>query len=245
MAKLAGDHVKVLVDGYELTGDHNRIAINDSRASLDGTAFGDAVQNFIPGRRTMSLSHKGFMNPETGRSHPVLNSAALEGVVSILLGQNADPAVGDPTYSLLSRQAQYQNAPQVGQVIPFMAQFNSQGQRGDWGVALAVPVTITNTTTGSGVDLEDVTSKGGAAYLHILQAASSDSYVIIVEGSTVSNFSSGVTTLATFNLNGQQLGSERIAIPASTPIPRYVRYKATRTGSGEPVTLAVSLVRFE
>ena len=27
---LAGDHLQVLVDGYELTGDHNKVAIDDS-----------------------------------------------------------------------------------------------------------------------------------------------------------------------------------------------------------------------
>ena len=34
MPKLAGDHVQVLVGGYELTGDSNRISINDSARPL-------------------------------------------------------------------------------------------------------------------------------------------------------------------------------------------------------------------
>jgi len=41
MTKLAGDHVQILVGGYELTGDSNRLNINDSRDTFDVTAFGD------------------------------------------------------------------------------------------------------------------------------------------------------------------------------------------------------------
>ncbi len=49
MAKLAGDHVQVLVDGYELTGDSNKITVSDVRDMYDVTAFADAVHRFIAG----------------------------------------------------------------------------------------------------------------------------------------------------------------------------------------------------
>ena len=62
MAKLAGDHVQVLVDGYELTGDSNRISIDEGRDLFDITAFGDEAHKFSPGQRMMALQHAGFMN---------------------------------------------------------------------------------------------------------------------------------------------------------------------------------------
>ena len=86
MAKLAGDHVQVLVDGYELTGDSNRININEGRDLFDITAFGDEVHKFSPGQRTMALQHAGFMNSAEGRSHPALQGAAADGVVLALPG---------------------------------------------------------------------------------------------------------------------------------------------------------------
>ena len=70
MPKLAGDHVQVLVGGYELTGDSNRISINDSRDLFDITAFGDAVHKFTPGQRMMAVQHAGFMNSGEAGSHP-------------------------------------------------------------------------------------------------------------------------------------------------------------------------------
>jgi len=38
---LAGDHVQVLVGGYELTGDMNRVTVNDTYDMHDITAFSD------------------------------------------------------------------------------------------------------------------------------------------------------------------------------------------------------------
>ncbi|MCC6894132.1 MAG: hypothetical protein IT321_15015, partial [Anaerolineae bacterium] len=118
-----------------------------------------------------------------------------------------------------------------------------RGDLGGWGVMLTPPVTITNTSTGSGVDEGAATTKGGAAFLHILQVPSPDTYTVIVEGATNAGFSVGLVTLATFTLNGSALGSERIAINGS--IPQYTRYKATRSGTAaNAFKLAVGLVRF-
>src|SRR5258708_5699333 len=93
---LAGKNVQVLVAGYDLTGDSNKLMMNDSRNVHDVTAFGDGVHRFIVGPRVVALSHAGYLNSAAAASHPVLKSAAVQGPVSVLLGQNANPAVGDP-----------------------------------------------------------------------------------------------------------------------------------------------------
>jgi hypothetical protein len=240
---LAGDHVQVLVGGYELTGDSNKLAIDDSYKQHDVTAFSDGVHKFINGQRQMKLEHTGYLNSAAAGSHPVLKSGLLEAIVSVLLGQNAAPAVGDPVYSLGLLQGKYATMPEVDKHIPFTANFAARGQLGGWGVALAVPVSFTNSNNGSSVDNGASSDNGGAAFLHVLQAAASDTYTIIIEGSTTGAFGGEETTLATFSLNGSALGSERAAI--SGTLPRYTRWKATRSGSaGDTVEIAVSLVRF-
>lgn len=240
---LAGDHVQVLVSGYELTGDYNRINIADSYTQHDVTAFSDAVHNFINGQRKIALDHAGYMNRDVARSHPVLSGAQLEGVLSVILGQNAAPVVGDPMHCLDGVQGKYGVAPEVDQYVPFGAAFANRGDRAGWGVALTPPVSLTNTITGSGVDNGAATPDGGAAVLHVLQAAATDTYSIIVEGATDAGFSTGLVTVATFTLNASALGSQRIGVTGS--IPRYLRWKATRTGTaGNTVRLAIGLVRF-
>jgi len=240
---LAGDHVQVLVGGYELTGDVNSVTFEDARSLLSATTFGDRTENFIAGRRMVKLTHGGYLNTTSAQSHPVLNGVAVDGSVSVLLGQNADPAVGDPTYSMAIRQEIYSVRPEVNQTIPFEASFTNRGLVGGWGVLLTPPITITNSTSGSNVDNNAATSNGGAAYLHIIQAAASDTYTVILEGSATGSFSGEQSTLATFTLDASARDSERQSI--SGTIPRYVRYNATRSGSaGDSVSLALSLVRF-
>ncbi len=243
MTKLAGDHAQVLVDGYELTGDHNSITIDDARDTCDVTAFSDEVHHFICRRRQIRLSHAGYLNADAGRTHPVLKGLAVNGIVSLLLGQNTDPAVGDPMYSLSTRQGEYQSLVEMGKYVPFTAAFANQGELGGWGSALAVPVEFTNSTNGSSVDGGAASADGGAAYLHVLTVAASDTYTLTVEGSATGAFAGEESTLATFTLDASALGSEWQAIVGS--IPQHTRWKAVRSGSaGDTVKVSVNLVRF-
>ncbi|MCD4687501.1 MAG: hypothetical protein K8S97_16345 [Anaerolineae bacterium] len=242
MAKLAGDHVQVLTDGYDLTGDSNRVTINDMRDVYDVTAFRDGVHIFIGGQRVIGLEHAGYLNADTARSHPVLRSGSLDGILSVLLGQNADPVTGDPMYSVPVQQGRYVPTPAMGSVVPFIARFANQGDLGGWGVALSPPVEFTNSITGTAVNNGAATANGGAAFLHILQAAASDTYSLIIEGSATGAFAGEETTVATLTLDGSALGSERVAI--SGTIPQYTRWKATRSGAaGDTVEVAINLVR--
>lgn len=241
---LAGDHAQILVGGYELSGDMQRVSVDDSRTLYDVTAFADAAHAYIPGRRQMGLDHTGYMNSDAARSHPVLKDAAVNGVVSLLLGSNSPPAVGNAMFSLMAEQEKYATLPEMGKFVPFSARFANTGGQSGWGVALAVPVSFTNTTTGSGVNNGAPTTKGGAAFLHLLQAAATDRYSIIVEGASDAGFTTGLVTLATFTLNASALGSERMAIAGT--IPQFARFKATRVSgsANNPVRIAVGLVRF-
>jgi hypothetical protein len=240
---LAGDHVRVLVSGYELTADHNRIQIDDAYNMLPVVAFGDAAKKFIPGQRQLRMMHTGFMDAAAARSHPVLKGIDVNGAVSVFVGQNTAPVVGDPVYTLLTQQNRYRTNPQINQVIPFNADFANRGDNGGWGKALAITASFTSTANGTGLDNGAATSSGGAAFLHLLTAAATDRYSMVIEGSTTGAFSGEETTLETFDLDASVIGSERISIAGS--IPRYTRWKATRTtgSAGDTVQIAVTLMR--
>ena len=242
MPKLAGDHVQVLVDGYELTGDSNRISINEGRDLFDITAFGDAVHKFSPGQRTMALQHAGFMNSAAGGSHPALQGAAVDGLFSLYLGQNAAPTVGDPVFSLLARQGRYGTLPRVNQMIPFRAGFANRGEDGGWGIALTQPLAVIGSTSGGAVDNGGANNGGGLACLHVLEAAAGDAYSITIEGSGSGAFAGEESTLATFTLDGRALGSEQVKIDGR--IPRYARWRATAGPSAsDRIRIAISLIR--
>ena len=242
MTKLAGDHVRVLVDGYELSGDSNRISINDSRDLFDVTTFGDEVHKFIPGQRLMALRHAGFMNSADAGSHPVLQGADVDGLFSVYIGQNTEPSAGDPVFSLLTQQGRYGALPQTNRMIPFQAVFANRGEYGGWGVALGVPNDGYNPA--GGVLNSNVTSgQGGLACLHVLSTTSTGSYTIEVQGAPTGDFRSGQQrTLATFSLDGTALGSE--LVPISGTIARHLLWRATRQGPSEDmIKVAISLIR--
>jgi hypothetical protein len=156
---LAGDNVQVLVGQSDLTGDINKIAIDDRRDSYDVSGFGDFTHNFILGKRMASIEHSGYMNAVSG-THGVLRTGDIQRIVSVLLGLNAAPAVGNPVYSMLFQQGKYAVMPEVNKYIPFAARFDNAGSNGGWGVILTPPVTMTNTTSGSSVDNGAPTTKG-------------------------------------------------------------------------------------
>ncbi len=241
MPKLAGDHVQILVDGYELTGDSNRIHIYDNRDLFDATAFGDEVHKFLPGQRMIAVQHTGFMNSDSARSHPVLNGVDVDGLFSVYVGQNATPSAGDPVFSLLTQQARYGNLSQFNQLIPFQAVFANRGEFGGWGMALTPPTSFSRSASGNAIDNGTASRQGGLVGLHVLTAVAADTYDIRIEGSTSGAFAGEESTLTTFALDGLALGSEQVQI--SGTIPRYIRWKATRSGSaGDAVKIAISLI---
>jgi hypothetical protein len=108
MAKLAGDHIQVILDdsgGTPRTFDDGDIISVDvplTHDQYDVSGFGDAVRNFINGLLRASVVIRGYLTTtaSTG-THPVIQGAfAAESQVTLTVqvGQNADPTTGDPEY---------------------------------------------------------------------------------------------------------------------------------------------------
>ncbi len=242
MAKLAGEHVQVLVDGYDITGDSNHVSINEDRDVFDVTVFGDKAHRFAPGQRMMAVQHAGFMNSGEAGSHPVLKGVDVDGLFSAYVGKNAEPAVGDPVFSMLTRQGRYGALPQVNQVIPFRAAFANRDAGGGWGIALANPRHVIGSSAGSALDNGASTDGGGLACLHVLDAAASDAYIFSIEGSDSGVFAGEESVLATFALDGGTIGSEQVKIDGQ--IPRFIRWVATADPAArDRIKIAISLIR--
>ena len=150
--------------------------------------------------------------------------------------------MGDPVFSILTRQGRYGALPQVNQVIPFRAVFANRGDDGGWGIALANPRHVIGSSSGSAVDNGASTDGGGLACLHVLDAAASDAYTFSIEGSNSGAFAGEESVLATFALNGRTIGSEQVKIDGR--IPRYARWVATADSAArDRIKIAISLIR--
>lgn len=72
MATLHFRNAKVFVDGFELSGDHNEVAVNYSVELLDETAFGDSTRINKGGLTVVSVDGKGHWNAAAGTVDRIL-----------------------------------------------------------------------------------------------------------------------------------------------------------------------------
>lgn len=242
MAKQAGTFSAVHYGGYDLTGRSNQWDFLADYGEMDLTAFQEP-DNAMPGVERGEANLTAFLDPATNNSHDALKSAGgyTGKCLSIILGQNATPTVGDPALAMIATEFDYRTPIATRSAVIANARFVNQGAyRPDvFGVCL-VNTTITNTATGTTVDQLAATTLAGAAYLQILTPVATDSYAIKVQHSTDG---SAWVDKATFTANGQSRTSERLALTGT--INRYVRYVATRTGSaGQSLKLSIVLARF-
>lgn len=228
MAKVSARYGVIVINGYLFSTYFNSWDAESSANPVDVTGFGDGVKNFIPSILSGKLSGNVFWDSAAAKTHLALK-ALPTGYVTIF-PQGA--ALGNPTLSLPFMQSNYgaKGAPDTALEIGTL-NFESYGS--NVGVEFGVGLqhgTITNTTTGTGVD--DPTSGAVtatcSATLHIWTACATDTYVIKVQHSTT--LGSGYADLITFSANGSAITAERQAVASGT-INRYRRILATRTGS--------------
>jgi hypothetical protein len=239
---LAGTHLRVLTGQYELTGDLNQITIQEARLLYDVTAFGDSTHHYLKGIRKAEVDHVGYLNTDAGRSHPVLHSGQFKGHVSVLVGQNRAPQVGDPAYTLTTQQGKYTSFSEVAKHIPFGASFAaSSGNAGGWGVLVADLTPITADSFGSILDLGQAPAVSATAYVHILEPSTLPCGIYL-QGSASGTFSGEEYQLLSTPFDGTVSGSF-VRLTAFS-LPRYVRYQVyAPLGIGGTLRFALNLVR--
>lgn len=240
MAKLSGHWARVLVDGKNMSTNTQSVDVASDHDAHEATGL-DEVHNFIPGQRTVSVAHNGLMDWDTSGNagHDQYNDGAA-GVVTVLVGQNAAPAAGDPAFVLNALEGAYGVNVQNAAAVSFSANLSARGDdAGKWGKTLSGVATITNTTTGGSVD-DSASSAGGAiASLHVLSALTTDTYAVKVQDSTDG---STWADLITFSADASAVAGEFQTVTGT--VDRYLHYVATRSGTyGESLSLTVALAR--
>lgn len=62
---------KVFFGGYEMTSQHNQVAMDYAAEALDETAFGDSTRKMRGGLKTARLTGGGYFKAATGNVDPV------------------------------------------------------------------------------------------------------------------------------------------------------------------------------
>lgn len=115
---------KTYWDGYDLTGNSNKVALKYSADILEDTVFGAASKSRLCGLKNVELDMGGFWEAGVGKVDTLANSNLALPNKTITLGPTG-AAQGEPVFSFQSVLADYQAGAQVGELLPF--DFKAQG----------------------------------------------------------------------------------------------------------------------
>lgn len=238
MSKQGGLGHKLLIAGYDLSGDTNSYEVTGGAELLEVTGIDKSGKERIGGLRDGSIKWTSFFNPVAGQAHPVLSALPTNDIQANLL---AGTTLGAPAASLIGKQTNYppKRASNGQLTIDIEAVANAWGL--EWGIQLTPGIRAdTTATTGTGVDLTTSASFGAQAYLQVL-GVTGTSVTVAVEDSADNVTFAAVTGLTFTAATG--ITTQRLATANTATIRRYVR--ATSTGTFTAASFSVVLVRNE
>jgi hypothetical protein len=238
-------HFRVLVDGYDLSGDMRSInSIGVTFEQADATGWSNGTKQWLNGQGTVMLDGLTALfnntetdtGPVTAGAHTVLNGET-ELNASVFMGIRSAPEIGNPAFGSPFTQGAYTMSGGGNDPVMVNASYyGSATQSLDsavWGVTLAAGTALSGTTNHTSVDGLASSANGWIAYLHIPQttgAIASNNWEFKIEHGTND---STWATLTTFTANGSAITSERKE--GTGTVNRYVRLVSTRTaGTARP-----------
>lgn len=162
MAKSDGMGMKVFVDGYDISGDHQSLVLTGGPAMIETTGVDKSAYERIGGRRSGAINAVTYFNPETiagggsaDRSHLVYKSLPLTDRL-ITVGH---PASGE-AWNLIGKQGNYDPTVAADGAITCAMAAQSNG----YGLEVAKLLTAAPTTQGSAGNVASVDFGAGASF---------------------------------------------------------------------------------
>jgi hypothetical protein len=229
-------HVRILVDGVDLSGQNNsvEVAVNTDRS--DVTTFQQTAKSWITQDPEGTITHAGYFAASGGMEAQLQALVAADGLatVGVAIGTNA---AGHPVYVLPNAPVSGMNvAAPVGNVITVNANWGS-GEAMQRAIELYTG-TLAATGAQTGRDLAATGSAGGTAYLWVTGiTGTATNATITVQSDSASGFT-GPTTKATFTFSA--LGAYAVAMTGT--VGRYVRANLTGLGGATNITFVCAAV---
>ncbi len=194
MAKFIADDVKFYIGGYDLSGDHNEIALTYDAEIKDSTAMGATARTKMPGLTNAKGDLMAFYEAGTGEVDTVL--AALHGVADSVVTISPDGGDdGEVAYTMKGIVANYAPQGSIGEIFVLKTTLEGSG--------ILIRGTImgtgekTETTNGTARQLGAVTaSQKLYASLHVL--AGSGTLTVTIESDSQEDFAGTPETQITF-----------------------------------------------
>jgi hypothetical protein len=131
---------KVYIAGYDLSGIHNEVSVNEPFEEVVGTRFGDTAKRTVAGLPTVTATGAGFV--EGASLSPALRQNLAVANVPITI---MNDAAGTAVEFFRAMIANYRTGAAYGQLLAFSWSASGQGE-----VLVPSLITVTGTKTTSG-----------------------------------------------------------------------------------------------
>ena len=185
----------ILVGGYNLSGDLNKVSLDLEGGEETDTTFGDSFHS-RPGNQMadVKMSATGFWQSAAAAApDPVVNSALG---TSSLVTVGASSAVGSTAYLLGMHTGKYSMENTIGSVSSFSLDTSGSSGFGPARGLLMLATTLSGSTTGSGFQLGAVSATQDV-YIAIHVTVAGTTADIIVESDDNSGFTTATTRSTT------------------------------------------------
>jgi hypothetical protein len=169
MAELVWTNAKLWLDGYDLSGSMNAIALEHSAELVDNTAFGDATRSRLGGLKNITMQADGYWNGGADQVDDVLFSRVGQTQIPVTLGPIAG-ADGEVGYGFLAAQGAYAPGGALGEMLAFTVNAEADGDL----VRGTIMHNAARTASGNGVARQLGAAAAGQnlyAALHVIAAS--------------------------------------------------------------------------
>lgn len=234
-------YLKCYIDGFDFStyfAESDALTWAFDAPELHGAA--DAAKGYLPNDVQISPGKLVGVYDTTASTgpHVNLNSSGVKRTVSLALGGNAAPGLGDPVFAGQFYQSEYTLPLKKGQVpmtVPFpkwAADGATLTYGNPWGQLLNANVARTAANAGVGTDnlLGQVSTLfGGYLVYHITAFATAGSFVLSVDDSADNSSFAALTGATTGSLASAANIAGVIAIGRAATVRRYLRWQLALT----------------
>lgn len=230
----------IWMDGYDLSGVSNAVALQYGAEMLDDTVFGDDTRSRLAGLQTVVLEVEGFQDyADDGQDELTHARVGVANSIFTVSAEGGDD--GETGFTFRADIGEYSRNNVLGE----MAKFTISAEASD-GVPGLVRGTIlvqgTKTATGDGTGYQvgaiGATQVGYAA-LHVLSASAGDTLDVVIESDATDAWVGAETTRFTF-AQASAVGSEWMSL-AGAVTDAWWRATWTIAGTDESFKFAVVL----
>ena len=250
MTRTHQKHIRVYVDGYDLSGYSRQVGpLSVAFGANPDAAFTDGCKNITMGQADIQAGTlNAFLENDAAGLFGLYKAGSGTRNLLVAIGVNAAPVAGDPVFAWKMEQSAYTAEGGEGftsATLPFggASYASTLTYSKPWGVLLHANAAETAANTATGLDGTAQTTAGGVFAYHLL---SSDGTVTlkVQDASTNSNGSFG-------DLSGATSGSidatttpvsGMVALSTTATVKRYIRWQLA-FGTASTATFVAAFIR--